>query len=145
MSGAAARAQSLAYLLLTAALGTSCSPSPIRGETGIRPFAFDLWDVHCPSGLRVIVERAPESPVVGVTALVAVGGRQDPPGKEGLAHLVEHLAFRSHAPDESTVPGRLAAIGGAYNASTSLETTIYFEVAPAGNLPALAKIEGSRR
>jgi zinc protease len=92
---------------VAAALAISCAALPFRGESGIRPLSFDLWDVHCPSGLRVIVERAPGSQVAGVTTVVGAGSRQDPPGREGLAHLVEHLTFRAQAGDQAPLAYRL--------------------------------------
>src|SRR6185369_17165836 len=46
----------LSALSAVAAALLSCGGRPMRGDTGIRPYGFDLWDVRCPSGLRVIVE-----------------------------------------------------------------------------------------
>jgi hypothetical protein len=39
----------------------ACGTAPFKGDSGIKPLNFDLWDVHCPSGLRVIFERAPDT------------------------------------------------------------------------------------
>jgi zinc protease len=122
----------------------SCAGSPQRGDTGIRPVGFDLWDAHCPSGLRVIFERAPGSNMVGVTTVVGVGSRADPPGREGLAHVVEHLAFRGHGADEPEVDRRLGVLGALHNAFTSFDETAYYELAPAATLPSLLQLEGER-
>jgi zinc protease len=112
----------------------SCASQPFRGDTGIRPFAFDLWDVHCPSGLRVIFERAPGTYTAGVTAVVGAGSVQDPPGKEGLAHLVEHLTFRAFNQGDRTdgapLRARLWSLGASFNAETELDDTTYHEFAP---------------
>ena len=129
---------------LSAALVASCAARPFQGDTGIRPFAFNLWDVHCPSGLRVVFERTPGSPVAGVTTLVGVGARQDPPGREGLAHLVEHLAFRAHGPDKQPMKVRLWQIGASYNAMTGFESTTYVSTLPRQNLSALLRVEAER-
>src|SRR5262245_40625818 len=110
---------------------------PFQGDTGIRPFAFDLWDVHCPSGLRVIFERAPGSRVAGVTTVVGAGSHQDPPGREGLAHLVEHLTFRAHGPGAAPMRVRLWEMGASYNADTRFDATTYHAVLPRDNLPQL--------
>ena len=122
----------------------SCAGSPQRGDTGIRALGFDLWDVHCPSGMRVIFERAPGSNVVGVTTVVGVGSRSDPPGREGLAHVVEHLAFRGHGTDQSEVDLRLGSLGAVHNAFTSFDETAYYELAPTAALPSLLQLEGER-
>ena len=36
---------------------------------------------------------------------------EDPAGREGLAHLVEHLTFRAHGPDEEPLRARRWAMG----------------------------------
>ncbi|NMO19201.1 insulinase family protein, partial [Pyxidicoccus fallax] len=66
-------------------------------------------------------------------------------GKEGLAHVVEHLAFRSRHGGSPTVWTRLEAAGaGRFNAFTSLDHTVYQTLAPKESLPALLKMEGQR-
>src|SRR5439155_18995568 len=72
------------------------------------------------------------------------GSGADPPGQAGLAHLVEHLAYRAHARGEPPLGDRLARLGAAYNADTGLEATRFYEVAPARALPALLAIAGER-
>jgi zinc protease len=123
----------------------ACATTPFRGDTGIKAFNFDLWDVHCPSGLRVIVERAPGSKWAAVTTVVGAGGAQDPPGREGLAHVVEHLTIRqSHEPDEAPMEHRLARLGTRERAFTDLDETVYPNLVPAHLLSALLDAEGRR-
>jgi zinc protease len=121
----------------------SCSSLPFEGDTGIKPFGFDLWDVRCPSGLRVIVERAPGVQRAGVTTIVGTGGLQDPPGREGLAHLVEHLLFRAAPPPETNpMRLRLLALGAIDNAHTSHEETLYYAFVPPQSLKDVLSLEG---
>jgi zinc protease len=127
-----------------AASSLACSELPLKGDSGIKPFNFDLWDVHCPSGLRVIFERAPGTRTAAVTVAVGAGATDDPPGREGLAHLVEHLTFRAHGPSEAAMRGRLWALGASYNAETDFEETTYHELAPAARLAPLLGVEGRR-
>jgi zinc protease len=133
-----------AYIGLIA-LAAGCSATPLRGDTGIRPFAFDLFDIPCPSGLHVIFERAPGATQAGVVTVVGVGSVQDPPGREGLAHFVEHLLFREAAPP-AAVPARLRleALGASYNASTWLDETVYHSFGPRQSLRELLEIDGER-
>jgi zinc protease len=123
----------------------ACATNPFKGDPGIRSFAFDLWDVHCPSGLRVLVERAPGSKWAAVTTIVGAGGAQDPPGREGLAHVVEHLTInRSHGPDEASMEDRRVRLGTHERAYTSHDETVYPNLVPAHLLPALLDNEGRR-
>jgi zinc protease len=130
--------------VVVGAMALSCGGTPLKGDSGIKPFAFDLWDVHCPSGLRVIFERAPGTTTASVTVVVGAGATADPPGREGLAHLVEHLTFRTHMPGEAALWPRFWALGASFNAETSFETTTYHEVAPAARLTDVLATEGRR-
>ena len=48
-----------------------------------------------PNGLRVVSLEDHTSPTVSVQVWYMVGGRDDPPGRSGFAHLFEHLMFKS--------------------------------------------------
>jgi zinc protease len=123
----------------------ACATTPFRGDTGIKAFNFDLWDIHCPSGLRVIVERAPGSKWAAVTTVVGAGGVQDPEGREGLAHVVEHLTImHSHGPNEAPMEYRLVRLGTRERAFTSVDETVYPHLVPATLLASLLDDEGRR-
>lgn len=47
-----------------------------------------------PNGLTVIICQRPEAPVFSFTTFVDAGSVQDPMGKTGLAHMMEHMAFK---------------------------------------------------
>ncbi|MDB4979400.1 MAG: hypothetical protein JWM82_152, partial [Myxococcales bacterium] len=129
---------------LTLAGAIGCA-TQLRGDTGIRPFAFDLFDQPCPSGLHVIFERAPGAQLAGVVTIIGTGSVQDPPGREGLAHFVEHLLFReASGPDAIPARVRLEALGASYNAFTSLDQTLYHAFAPHQSLRDLLVIDGAR-
>ncbi|HVZ70860.1 MAG TPA: insulinase family protein [Polyangia bacterium] len=128
-----------------AALLVAPACATLHGETGIRPFAFDLFDIPCPSGLHIIFERAPGAQQAGVVTVVGAGSVQDPAGREGLAHFVEHLLFReAHAPEAVAVNIRLQALGTSYNAFTRLDETVYHSFVPHQSLRDLLVIEGQR-
>src|ERR1035438_527407 len=47
-----------------------------------------------PNGLTVVLWRRPEAPVFSFFTLVDAGSAQDPLHKTGLAHMMEHMAFK---------------------------------------------------
>jgi predicted Zn-dependent peptidase len=57
-----------------------------------------------------------------------VGGRNDPPGREGLSHFLEHILFRGTAqfPSSLAIESAFEVIGGAPNAATDAESTYYY-------------------
>jgi predicted Zn-dependent peptidase len=46
------------------------------------------------NGLTVIIVQRPEAPVFSFSTFVDAGSVQDPRGKTGLAHMMEHMAFK---------------------------------------------------
>src|SRR5262249_55209991 len=81
----------------------ACHSLPAPGHIGIREITLQANSFRLKSGLRLIVEEDHSSPVVGVVAVVGVGSSSDPQGKEGLAHFVEHLSFRSRPDAKSSI------------------------------------------
>ncbi len=109
-----------------------------------------LMDYNFPSGLRVVFQEDHTQPVVSITAVNDHGSTSDPVGKEGIAHVVEHLWFRSHqqGTDGKPLPkiwDLLEEMGGNINAFTADDLTCYMTVAPADKLAQLMAFEGMRQ
>jgi len=47
-----------------------------------------------PNGLTILLLNRPEAPVFSFYTMVDAGDAQDPKGKTGLAHMMEHMAFK---------------------------------------------------
>jgi zinc protease len=104
-----------------------------------------MRDFHLRSGLRIIVEEDHSAPVVGVVMVVGAGSTSDPQGKEGLAHLVEHLTFRAKPAPGRDVWGLLEQAGaGDLNARTSFDSTVFYEFGPRDILHDILLLEGLR-
>src|SRR4051812_16952422 len=58
-----------------------------------RPVLFRGAYEEFPSGLRLVVHEDPQASRVAMDVSYRVGATDEPEGKEGLAHLVEHLTF----------------------------------------------------
>ncbi|MFO0594816.1 MAG: insulinase family protein [Myxococcaceae bacterium] len=113
---------------------------PVMADTKFRMREFRLAN-----GLRVIVEEDHAAPLVAVVTVVGVGSAGDPAGKAGLAHLLEHLAFRAKPGGKDTAWNQLERAGvGFLNASTSFDQTIYMESGSKDLLPTLLQIELGR-
>ena len=97
------------------------------------------------NGLRVVLHPDRRLPRVAVHLLYRVGGRDDPAGRAGLAHLLEHLMFMG---TERVPEGRfdllLERAGAASNAYTSEDVTAYHAVGPSWLLETLLWLEADR-
>ncbi len=80
---------------------------------------------------------------VAVGVWLDVGSRDDPPGREGMAHLVEHLMFKGTEKRTSLQIAReLEYVGGSGDAYTSREETCYYAYVPSRELPKALDIIG---
>jgi predicted Zn-dependent peptidase len=70
----------LVTALAAAARGDDTTPGPVQ---------------RLANGLRVVVQTIPDAAFVHVYVYYGAGSGRDPEGREGLAHLVEHLLFTS--------------------------------------------------
>jgi len=80
-----------------------------------------------PNGLRVVTDPMPglESAAVGVW--VDAGGRHETPEVNGVAHMLEHMAFKgTERRSARAIAEEIEAVGGHLNAYTSREQTAYY-------------------
>jgi zinc protease len=92
-------------------------------------------------GLRILVAPDPSVDLVELAVRIPIGAAADPPGKEGLAHLVEHLVFHARtAPGAETLEGRLAAIATSFNAIARTDSTHYVATATVAEADRVADV-----
>ncbi|PWS38190.1 insulinase family protein [Falsiroseomonas bella] len=98
-----------------------------------------------PNGLRVAFVENRRAPVVAQYAYVAAGGGEDPAGKSGVAHFLEHMMFKGSPQVASgEFSRRVAREGGNDNAFTSRDVTGYFQHVEASRLDLVAMMEADR-
>ena len=115
---------------------------------GLGQAALDLDEAkveRLDNGLTVIVLENPGFPAVSVQMLYRAGGRDEQYGKTGLAHFLEHMAFRATEsfPDTDVV-SRIYAAGGEWHGYTWIDQTTYFETVPVSELDTVLRIEADR-
>jgi zinc protease len=97
------------------------------------------------NGLRVILVTNRRVPSVAINVAYRVGGKDDPPGRSGFAHLFEHLMFKGTSRTAPETIDRLTEdVGGFNNAFTSEDITNYYEVVPSNHLERLLWAEADR-
>ena len=120
----------------------SCSPQTPK-------FAFTSAErrgVIESNGIRFVILPDTTTKLAEVDIRYDVGAREDPQGKAGLAHLVEHLMFQTRPDGNNTAPlfQTIIDITIGFNAYTNWDTTHYFMTSQSANLDALLKIEAMR-
>lgn len=102
---------------------------------------FDRFTLE--NGLRVIVHKDENTPMVAVNVLYDVGARDEDESRTGFAHLFEHLMFGGSAniPDYDE-PLQMA--GGSNNAYTTNDITNYYLQLPLQNMETAFWLESDR-
>ena len=97
------------------------------------------------NGMRVISLEEHSSPNVSIQVWYNVGGKDDPAGRAGFAHLFEHLLFKKtrNLPDEA-MDRFTEDVGGENNAYTNNDLTVYHEVVPSNHLERILWAEAER-
>ncbi len=97
------------------------------------------------NGLDVVVVTDRRAPVVTHMVWYRNGSADDPAGKSGIAHFLEHLMFKGTqrwpAGEFSKI---VAGFGGQENAFTSYDYTAYFQRVPKEHLRAMMDYEADR-
>ena len=111
----------------------------------IKVAPLDIKERTLPNGLKVVSLRDNSSPTVAIHVLYDVGSKNDPAGRNGFAHLFEHIMFKSTKNMKAEMMDRLTEdVGGYNNASTWDDFTNYYETVPSNYLETLIWAEADR-
>lgn len=100
---------------------------------------------HLENGMQVVVIPDHRVPVVTHMVWYRTGAADDPWGKSGIAHFLEHLMFKATRRIKSGEFTRIVTgLGGRHNALTAHDTTSYFQRVAKEHLRTLMELEADR-
>ncbi|HKX07101.1 MAG TPA: pitrilysin family protein [Stellaceae bacterium] len=106
---------------------------------------FDAESFTLANGLQVVVVPFHRAPAVTQMLWYKAGAYDDPPGKSGIAHFVEHLMFRGTKETPAGEYSRLVAQnGGQENAATSPDYTVFYQTVASDRLELVMRLEAER-
>lgn len=109
------------------------------------PCIAEIHQFTLDNGLKILVKEDKRAPVAVVMVWYKVGAADDPAGRTGISHVLEHLMFKGTPRVPLGVFSKtIAAIGGQENAFTSNDYTAYFEKIAAKDLALSFKLEADR-
>jgi zinc protease len=116
---------------------------PAGAETAKGVFQPETFTLA--NGLQVVVVTNRRAPVVLHMMWYKVGAADEPPGKSGIAHFLEHLMFKGTKALPSGMFSKIVANnGGQENALTSSDYTAYYQSVARDRLETVMKIEADR-
>jgi len=113
----------VATIVLTAAALAQTLPQGVQKVTsieGVTEYAF-------PNGLHVLLFPDNSKPKITVNVVYLVGSRNEGYGETGMAHLLEHMNFKSATSGRELFRELTDRAGGYFNGTTSYDQTMYFE------------------
>jgi len=142
---------SLLAVLLVSVAGALVAPSlgarePSVDSSSTRPVTLVVQKSHLANGLEVIVHEDHRTPIVSVNLWYHVGSKDEPAGRNGFAHLFEHVMFQGskHVPEDTYFRDLERAGASSINGSTSTDRTNYFETVPRNRLELALWLESDR-
>src|SRR4051812_23316229 len=138
------RRRPLVLWSLIAVSFAGCAAAGLPDNPVLKPYDLKQTDFPLKSGLRIVVQEDHSAPVVALVSAYTVGSSDDPKGREGLAHLVEHLAFRTHFADDAPIWDHVKRMGADFNATTQWDFTNYYTIVPKAELKHALQIEAWR-
>ena len=141
----------IAIVLTLASFSTASGGGEAPRDTEVQDSSDLLhvpWNVveHVlPNGMRALLLQDRRAPSVVFQIWYGVGSRDEPKGKTGIAHMLEHMMFRGtkkYGPKEFS--NIVKKNGGTHNAFTSYDYTAYYERMPSDRLELAIQLEADR-
>jgi zinc protease len=132
-------------LLAIAMVLAFASAPAVSARSEVTPPKLKIESQTLDNGLQVVLAQDTSRPVVNVQVWYRVGSKDERKGRTGFAHLFEHMMFRGSAnvgPEEHMRYVREA--GGAINAFTNFDRTVYWQTIPSNHLDRILWLEADR-
>ena len=78
-------------------IATGKAPAPAPVKTGLENLEKQVKEFTLPNGLKFIVVERHNAPVFSFETMVNAGGADEQVGQTGIAHMMEHMAFKGTA------------------------------------------------
>ena len=115
----------LAFTVAAPAFADSALPKGLTKVTEVE----GVTEYRLGNGLQVLLFPDNSKPTVTVNVTYHVGSRMEDYGETGMAHLLEHLMFKSST-SYTNIGQELSKRGMQFNGSTNVDRTNYFETFP---------------
>jgi len=113
----------IAFVSLSVAALAQTLPNGVQkviAIEGVSEYAF-------PNGLHVLLFPDNSKPKITLNVVYLVGSRNEGYGETGMAHLLEHMVFKTSKSGRELFKELTDRSGGTFNGTTSYDQTMYFE------------------
>ncbi|MBE7434245.1 MAG: insulinase family protein [Anaerolineales bacterium] len=105
----------------------------------------NVTQVQLKNGMKVMLKEIHTAPIISSWIWYRVGSRDESTGRTGISHWTEHMLFKG----TKKFPGgmldkAISRDGGRWNASTSRDSTRYYETMPGAKIDLALRLEADR-
>lgn len=105
----------------------------------------DIHRTTLANGLQVLLKEIHTAPIISSWVWYRVGSRDEPSGRTGISHWVEHMQFKGTPQFPASILDKIIAReGGISNAFTYMDWTTYFETMPGTKIELALRLEADR-
>ena len=135
-----------AILFSVALLSLSAAASRSRTADAEPAVTLKADKTRLANGLEVVYDEDHRTPIVTVNLWYHVGSKDEPQGRNGFAHLFEHVMFQGsrHVPEDTYFRDLEKAGATSINGTTNSDRTNYFETVPSNQLELALWLESDR-
>ncbi len=107
--------------------------------------SFAVKDFKLENGLKIMIIEDSKSPLATFQIWYKVGSKDEPYGKTGISHFLEHMMFKGTKNyDSKKFSNIIQKNGGVDNAFTTRDYTMYFQTLPSAKIDISFKLESDR-
>ena len=117
------------FLICAVTVVAQSLPAGVQKVTSIE----GITEYALPNGLHVLLFPDTSQPKITVNVTYRVGSRNEGYGETGMAHLLEHMVFKSSKSGRELFKELTDRAGGFFNGTTDYDQTMYFESFPASD------------
>lgn len=104
-----------------------------------------VTQVTLDNGLKILLKEIHTAPLISHWLWYRVGSKDEPTGKTGISHWVEHMQFKGTPQfTASMLDKAISREGGNWNAFTFIDWTTYYETMPAVKIDLALRLEADR-
>ena len=105
----------------------------------------DIHRTTLANGLQVLLKEIHTAPIISSWVWYRIGSRDEPSGRTGISHWVEHMQFKGTPQFPASILDKIIAReGGVSNAFTYMDWTTYFETMPGDKIELALRLEADR-
>src|ERR1700722_7270844 len=110
-------------IVLSSTVYAQTLPPGVQKVTSIE----GITDYAFPNGLHALLFPDNSKPKITVNVVYRVGSRNEGYGETGMAHLLEHMTYKTSTSGRELFKELTDKAGGSFNGTTSYDQTMYFE------------------